>query len=321
MSVLMRVCFYCAAIALALVSAPDRSVAQSFFQNLFGFGSSDAPPRRSSAPYREQIYRQPSNGTIDVEQRSRPSPSKERFRTMCVRTCDGYYYPISASVSRKEFHRDANACQASCGSEARLFYHPSSSGDAAAMIDLTGRAYSKLPNAFRYRKSMVDGCRCKPDPWARSEIARHDRYAAEASVAQNIDTPRGDPTGPDPAIAATVIAGAGYDATLPLADRPPIARPEALGIDQPEARHDNTVEITEPEPRPFAAPYAMSDMPAPRPRPASAAKPAAKTARRTPPTPKKPLRITIHAPQPRLRPLKPPNPMASTGSGLRWPGD
>ena len=38
------------------------------------------------------------------------------------------------------------------------------------MVDLTGRAYTKLPTAFRYRKALSETCKCKPDPWAQSEL-------------------------------------------------------------------------------------------------------------------------------------------------------
>ena len=46
------------------------------------------------------------------------------------------------------------------------------------MVDLTGMAYSALPNAFRYRKALVPECRCRPQPWSEAELQRHREYAA-----------------------------------------------------------------------------------------------------------------------------------------------
>ena len=92
--------------------------------------------------------------------------------------CDGYYFPISFSTMRSEFARDADKCAASCGSEARLFYHPNPGGDVEGMADLTGMAYTALPNAFKYRKTLVDDCSCKPQPWSEAEQERHRSYAA-----------------------------------------------------------------------------------------------------------------------------------------------
>jgi hypothetical protein len=62
-----------------------------------------------------------------------------------VRLCDGYYFPISFSTMRSEFARDADKCAASCGSEARLFYHPNPGGDVEDMVDLTGSATRDCP--------------------------------------------------------------------------------------------------------------------------------------------------------------------------------
>ncbi len=104
------------------------------------------------------------------------------YRTLCVRLCDGYYFPISGATSGSGLSRDADVCSASCGTEARLFYHPNAGGDVDTMVDLTGLAYSALPNAFRYRKTLVPECRCRPQPWSESELQRHRDYAAGKPV-------------------------------------------------------------------------------------------------------------------------------------------
>jgi hypothetical protein len=102
------------------------------------------------------------------------------IRTMCVRLCDGYYWPLSWNASRGRLLRDSKACQSSCGSEARLFTM-TSNGDPRDMVDLAGRPYAKLPNAFRYRKGEVAACRCRPESWEQSELERHRGYAAPSA--------------------------------------------------------------------------------------------------------------------------------------------
>jgi hypothetical protein len=69
-----------------------------------------------------------------------------------------------------------------CSVEARLFYHSSRDGSADTMVDLTGMAYSTLPNAFRYRKTLVQGCRCRPQPWSEVELKRHRAYVEGQAV-------------------------------------------------------------------------------------------------------------------------------------------
>jgi hypothetical protein len=83
------------------------------------------------------------------------------YKTLCVRKCDGYYFPISPRSTRARFETDASLCQASCpNAEVELFLQPlGQEADAAVAMD--GTPYSSLPNAFRYRKAVDPGCSCK----------------------------------------------------------------------------------------------------------------------------------------------------------------
>jgi hypothetical protein len=74
-------------------------------------------------------------------------------QAFCVRTCDGRYFPITASDSQSR----AASCNSFCpASETRVVY--GSNIDNAATE--TGKPYSELPNAFRYRNELVTGCTC-----------------------------------------------------------------------------------------------------------------------------------------------------------------
>ena len=106
----------------------------------------------------------------------------DTYRTLCVRTCDGYYFPLSFAIPRSGLVRDADMCTASCGGEARLFYHANPGGNVESMVDLTGRAYISLPTAFKYRQTLVDGCGCRPQPWSAAELSRHRNYAQSGEV-------------------------------------------------------------------------------------------------------------------------------------------
>ncbi|HXQ06088.1 MAG TPA: DUF2865 domain-containing protein [Bradyrhizobium sp.] len=71
----------------------------------------------------------------------------------CVRTCDGRYFPISASDGQSR----AASCNSFCpASDTKIVY--GSSIDTAATE--SGKPYSELPNAFRYRSELVTGCTC-----------------------------------------------------------------------------------------------------------------------------------------------------------------
>lgn len=118
------------------------------------------------------------------EQDYRYSPAPRTgggYRTLCVRMCDGYYWPLSFSTGRDGLMRDAERCESSCDSEARLFYHYSA-GAVEGMVDLEGRPYSGLEHAFRYRAEYVAGCKCRPEPWSEEAKAEYERRA-EVEVA------------------------------------------------------------------------------------------------------------------------------------------
>lgn len=88
-----------------------------------------------------------------------------RYRTMCVRMCDGYYFPISYAVPQAAFHRDQNACTAMCpGARVELHYHKVPDEESEEMVSAaTGLPYRQMTNAFRYRQTGTEaprGCGC-----------------------------------------------------------------------------------------------------------------------------------------------------------------
>jgi len=101
---------------------------------------------------------------------------------VCVRLCDGYFFPISFAVLHQYLVRDARRCQESCGGEARLFYHSDVNADIADMTDLEGRSYSKLESAFLYRTAYFPNCKCQPHPWEKEATERHRMYALAAAA-------------------------------------------------------------------------------------------------------------------------------------------
>jgi hypothetical protein len=105
------------------------------------------------------------------------APVYSGYRTVCVRLCDGYYWPISNSASMSQVRRDADICEQSCTAPAKLFYQTDLGKNPAMMRDLSGNTYRKLKTAFLYRKKLDPECRCKPNPWAKSELLRHESYA------------------------------------------------------------------------------------------------------------------------------------------------
>ncbi len=84
------------------------------------------------------------------------------YRTVCVRLCDGYYFPVSFSTLPSHFEQDAEACQSKCAAPAELYYYqnPGAAMDQSVAFR-SQEPYTSLKSAFRYRKELVRGCSCK----------------------------------------------------------------------------------------------------------------------------------------------------------------
>jgi hypothetical protein len=98
------------------------------------------------------------------------------YRTMCVRLCDGYYWPVSFAATRREFARDSEVCARSCDAPAALHVYKNPGEEPEDMVDLSGQPYAKLGTAFRHRVGYDPACKCRPHPWEASSRQRHSSY-------------------------------------------------------------------------------------------------------------------------------------------------
>lgn len=101
------------------------------------------------------------------------------YRTLCVRTCDGYYFPVSFSTLPSKFASDAAQCTERCAAPAELFVYRNPGEEPEQMVSSDGqRAYNDTPNAWKYRKQFVKGCSCKSAEYDPEEIAKATQDAA-----------------------------------------------------------------------------------------------------------------------------------------------
>ncbi|WP_045836113.1 DUF2865 domain-containing protein [Hyphomicrobium sp. 99] len=86
----------------------------------------------------------------------------QTYRTLCVRLCDGFYFPVSFSTLPSHFSQDADACTSKCAAPTELYYYPNPGGTVEQSVALRSQEpYTRLKFAFRYRKEYVNGCSCK----------------------------------------------------------------------------------------------------------------------------------------------------------------
>ena len=163
------------------VADTANSWPRSFFESLFGKPqeSKPRPPRRPRAhrslprrvAAREAPRRQPmpSPTLATGGDRAGRLDAAATFRTMCVRLCDGYYWPISFATHEARFARDSASCSKSCGAPAALYYYPNPGGEPEDMVSLQGVPYKNLGTAFLFRSRYDAGCKCRPHPWEGEE--------------------------------------------------------------------------------------------------------------------------------------------------------
>lgn len=95
------------------------------------------------------------------------------FRTVCVRLCDGAFFPISFSTLPNNFDRDQELCQQRCAAPAELYYHSQNPGQGIeqAISHKTRQPYSTLRTAFRFKREFVSGCSCKSTEFTPAQDA------------------------------------------------------------------------------------------------------------------------------------------------------
>jgi hypothetical protein len=109
-------------------------------------------------------------------------PQSGTFRTVCVRTCDGAYFPISFATIPARFPDDEKTCKALCpATEANLYAYRNPGEDMNSAVSISGQPYTQSPNAFKFRQEFNPSCACKApgQTWSDALKSIDDKAAAE----------------------------------------------------------------------------------------------------------------------------------------------
>jgi hypothetical protein len=145
-----RLGFGAAAIVCAFISIVGQThgaQAEDFLSALFGaFGGGRPHVPAIPLPFA-------NGGSSSYVPQGEARPRYAGGQAYCVRTCDGRYFPISGSDNESR----AASCNSFCPASETNVVYGGNIGNAATD---TGKPYSELPNAFRYRNEIVAGCTC-----------------------------------------------------------------------------------------------------------------------------------------------------------------
>jgi len=144
------------------VQAAGQPRQRGFFEALFGiFGSIPNQLPFDQQPRIEEV---------------RPLPGEDLTprggsQALCVRDCDGGFFPLDLSVRQSDPDHLTGLCQALCPNTAVSVYTRSPSQDIETAVSLDGDTpYTDLPNALKFEKTFDPACTCKPagQPWAEA---------------------------------------------------------------------------------------------------------------------------------------------------------
>ena len=109
-------------------------------------------------------------------------PPSGTYRTVCVRSCDGAFFPVSFATVPARFPDDERTCKALCpAAEASLYAYRNPGEDMNQAVSISGQPYTSLANAFRFRQEFNPSCSCKAagQTWSDALKSIDDKAAAE----------------------------------------------------------------------------------------------------------------------------------------------
>jgi len=89
-------------------------------------------------------------------------------RPVCVRLCDGYFFPLANTGGSQNAAQQM--CQAQCPATPTRLFFISGDRELQRAVGADGTPYTSLPNAFRYRTTYDETCSCRAEgqSWAEA---------------------------------------------------------------------------------------------------------------------------------------------------------
>jgi hypothetical protein len=205
-----------------------RSVLLALAQN--NCGPQYASAARGPGNFLDNLFgnKNPNAPTSDY------GPQSGTFRTVCVRSCDGGYFPISFATVPARFPDDEKTCKALCpATEANLYAYRNPGEDINQAMSISGAPYSASPNAFRFRQEFNPSCACKAagQTWSDALKSIDDKAAAEQQgdiiVTEESAKKMARPPAAKGPPATAKKGAAGTTATAPAASAPDNSAPAA----------------------------------------------------------------------------------------------
>jgi Protein of unknown function (DUF2865) len=159
------------------VNAPPRGPG-NLFEALFGGGAWQAAINPDEIPPDQQ--QQMIENSIEKEKRG-ANVSAGSY-AVCVRTCDGSFFPVSYSGAGSRSDSLEDVCRSLCpNADVQLYSFPLG-GTIDQAVSSTGERYVDMPNALKFQVSVDPACSCrrKGESWAQALAAAEAKYGHES---------------------------------------------------------------------------------------------------------------------------------------------
>ncbi|MDX7952224.1 DUF2865 domain-containing protein [Lichenihabitans sp. Uapishka_5] len=125
-------------------------------------------------------------------------------KAICVRTCDGGFFPLGTTVRNEALDSLQALCSAQCPNTEAKLYTTADTDNISNAVGLDGTPYTALPAAFKFQKVHEASCTCKPpnQTWvqalAKAEEMLDKTDAHDMVVTEKMSADMARPTQPVP---------------------------------------------------------------------------------------------------------------------------
>jgi hypothetical protein len=164
------------------VNAPKQPT--NILEALFGGGVRAPNPFESSTPASIPASPDEQQQTIEksIEKEKKGANAQAGSYAVCVRTCDGSFFPVSYSGAGSRADSLEDVCRSLCPNADVALYSFPFGGSIDQAVSSTGERYVDMSNALKFQQSFDSTCSCrrKGESWAQALANAETKYGHES---------------------------------------------------------------------------------------------------------------------------------------------
>jgi hypothetical protein len=152
----------------------------NIFEALFGGGGRQ--PTQSLNPDIPPPDQQDQTIERSIEKEKKGANAQAGSYAVCVRTCDGSFFPVSYSGAGSRSDSLEEVCRSVCPNADVALYSFPFGGTIDEAVSSTGERYVDMANALKFQQSFDASCSCrrKGETWAQALAGAEAKYGHES---------------------------------------------------------------------------------------------------------------------------------------------